>query len=362
MHRTVDIGSDNIARVAPRHHTVPQVYLRNFANAAGQVALVNRDDLTCCLVTAVRKACAEVGFYRLDPETLADNDGQPVDPEMIERHLSQFETTAAPGIHKLVTTGLKDLTRVDWYHLINFIALQTVRGPRFREDLAATGTQALRVHLGESVTDDMIRDWLSDRGDPATDADVAAFREGLLGANRPRLVPSQEVAIREGLSLALGALGERLASMEWSVIDAVAASVLTSDEPVCWWSPGNGPIGHATARVVWIPVNRKRILQLRDRTVEAASLGLPDQESEGGADEMVSFVNGLVATQATRWIVHHPDDSPLEGVTVGPRTAWADELVAVEETQAERREVWVHRRLPVQPQESATKSAGSEQD
>ncbi|ADB34789.1 hypothetical protein Kfla_5785 [Kribbella flavida DSM 17836] len=81
------------------------------------------------------KACAEVGFYRMDPQAFVLDDSPHFEPEVIEQHLSQFEHAAATGVHKLVQTGLADITNEDWYHLVNHIALQTVRGNRFREDL-----------------------------------------------------------------------------------------------------------------------------------------------------------------------------------------------------------------------------------
>lgn len=334
---------------------MPQFYLRNFANNADQVVLVDRDDLGRSHLTAVRKACAEVGFYRLDPDAFvrAEESGL-IDPEVIEQHLSQFERAAAPGIYKLVRTGLANLTQEDWYHLINFIALQTVRGNRFREDLNATGTQALRVHIGETVTDPQIRTWLEADGSSAATADVSAFREDLLGPQGPRLVATKETLIQESLKLALGGLGERLAdNMAWSVIDADRARVLTGDEPVCWWAPGDKPVGFASANVVWFPISRRRILQLHDKTVSPKSLGLADGATPSGRDNLVQFVNTQVAAQAHRWIVHHPDDRPLEDLAIGPRTAWGDELVSVEEDGDTRRELWIHRRLPVPPEQHA---------
>ena len=74
--------------MTPRHHTVPQFYLRNFANQDGQVLLVDRDALGRANLTTVKKACAEVGFYRVDPDAfvLGDDDQRP-DPEIIEQHL-----------------------------------------------------------------------------------------------------------------------------------------------------------------------------------------------------------------------------------------------------------------------------------
>jgi len=334
---------------------VPQFYLRNFANEVGQVLLVDRDDVSRTYMTAVRKACAEVGFYRMDPDVfVVERESERPDPEVIEHHLSQFERAAAPGIYKMVRTGLADLTQDDWYHLINFIALQSVRGNRFREDMEATGTQALRTYLGETVTDEQISVWLEERGEPLTPASISDFREDMLGPHRPRLIPATEVLIQDSIKLALGRLGERLAdNMDWSVIDADRASVLTSDEPVCWWAPGEDPIGYGSAHVVWLPVSRRRILQLRDNTVAPESLGLPDSATPAGRDDLVRFINSQVATDAHRWIVHHPDDRPLDDLVLGPRTAWGDELVSVEEEGSTRRELYIHRRLPVQPDNEA---------
>src|SRR4051794_23836798 len=113
---------ERIKQVAPRHHTVPQFYLRNFASEGGQVMLVDRDDLTRAHPTAVRKACAEVGFYRMDPDVfVVENENERPHPEVVERHLSQFERAAAPGVYKLVNSGLRDLTKDDWYHLVTFM-------------------------------------------------------------------------------------------------------------------------------------------------------------------------------------------------------------------------------------------------
>jgi hypothetical protein len=328
---------------------VPQFYLRNFGNESGQVVLVDRDDVSRAYPTTVRKACAEAGFYRMDPEAfVVEDDNERPDPEAIEKSLSQFERAAAPGMFKLVRTGLADLTKEDWYHLINFIALQSVRGNRFREDVEAAATQALRVYLGETVTDDQIAGWLEKDGEAVTVATIGDYREKMLGPNRPRLIPPREFHIKESMKLALGRLGEKLAdNMTWSIIEADEATVLTSDEPVCWWAPGDDPVGYGSAKVVWLPVSRHRVLQLHDNTVTPVHLGLPDTTSGNGRDDLVRLVNGQVATQAHRWIIHHPDDHPLDNLALGPRTAWGDELVSVEEDSTARRELYIHRRLPV---------------
>jgi hypothetical protein len=344
--------------MSARHHLVPQFYLRNFADGNQQLALVERDRPDRVIRSTVRKACAEVGFYRIETEVLArEEDRVNHDPEAVEHHLSQFEYAAARAVYKLLHTGLTDFTRDDWYHLINHIALQTVRGHRWREDFNAMATQQMRAHLGENVTDDKIRSWLRANGRPSAPDEVDAFRVQMLGPAGPRLIAPDAVMVQESIKFALGALGERLAdNMEWSLLLSDTVPVLTSDEPVCWWSPGEGPVGYATANIVWFPLNPQVVLQLRDRGFDYEALGLPSLATVAGRDEIVRVVNSHIAGQAHRWVIHHPDDHPLEELQMAPRTAWGDQLVSVTEDEGTRRELWVHRRLPEQQFRSATQS------
>ncbi|GAB3062778.1 MULTISPECIES: DUF4238 domain-containing protein [Micrococcales] len=334
--------------MSARHHLVPQFYLRNFANGNQQLALVDRARPDRAIRNAVRKACSEVGFYRIETDVLArEQDRIGHDPEVVEHHLSQFERAAAPAIYKLIRTGLSDFTKEDWYHLINHIALQTVRGHRWREDFNAAATHQMRLHLGQTVTDEQIRAWLRESDRPITDEEVSAFRVELLGPKGPRLVAPEAVMVQESLKLALSGLGERLADgMHWTLIRSDEAPVLTSDEPVCWWSPGDGPVGYATANVVWFPLSPRLILQLRDRDLDQRALGLPTIDTAAGRDDLIRLINGQVGGQAHRWIIHHPDDRPLDRLQLAPRTKWGDQLVSSTHEGSTRRELWYHRRLP----------------
>ncbi|MFZ2164123.1 MAG: DUF4238 domain-containing protein [Propionibacteriaceae bacterium] len=338
--------------MSARHHLVPQFYLRNFADASQQVVLVDLGRPERVIRSAIRKACAEVGFYRIETEVLSRKEDRAThDPEVIEHHLSQFERPAALAIGKLLSTGLTDLVEKDWFYLINHVALQTVRGHRWREDLNAATTLQMRIHLSQTITDERIRGWLAEAGRPSTADEVEAFRAEMLGPKGPKLVLPDVVMIQESIKLALGSLGERLAGMTLSLLTGDTVPVLTSDEPVCWWSPGDGPVGYATAKVVWLPLNPRVILQLRDHETDFDSLGLPPRTTAAGRDDLVRLINSEVAGQAHRWIIHHPDDQPLEGLRVPTRTAWGDQLINVTEDGDTRRELWVHRRLPEQQHE-----------
>lgn len=339
--------------VSPRHHTVPQLYLRNFADASEQVMLVSRDDLSLAHRSAINRAVAEVGFYRIETEDLArEEDKIGFDPEDVEAALSKLESAMAPTIQKLVEGLFATVDENDWYRLIQFTALQTVRGHRWRNDVIALITQSVRTQVLDDFDEEKARAALARQGKPSTAEDAAAFVEDLACSRFPRILPPQPVLVQESLKMALGdpetddrGLAQYLVGKKIEAVVPKSATALTSDEPVCWWSPGDGPVGYATARVVWLPLSPQLIVQFRDPTFDMAAHGLPDLRVGEAHDELVAFVNRAVASQAERWIVHHPDDAPIVGMVLPVREVWGDELVAVREDATTRRELYVHRRL-----------------
>lgn len=335
--------------MAPRHHTVPQLYLRGFANAAEQVTLVSRDDLGHSFRLAVRKAVSEVGFYRIETEDLAlEEDRVTHDPEAVEAALSTLESALAPVLERVIAQGFEGADDWVWYRLIQFTALQTVRGRRWRNDVAAAGTHAAQMMVLANLDEARLREWLQDEGRAADDDAVSAFVESLSSSAFPRLVPPQALLVQESLKMAFGdpatgkpGLERFLVGKKLDLIRTEHTAVLASDEPVCWWAPGDGPVGYASAQIVWVPLSPRVILQFSDRNFDADSSGLPTSP-----DSLAEFVNARVAAQGERWIVHHPDDTPLEGVSLPGREEWVNELVDVDESGDERRELYVRRRRP----------------
>ena len=335
--------------MAARHHTVPQHYLRNFADVSGHIRLVDRDDPTKSFNSTVKKAAAERGFYRIETGDLAlEIDRAHHNPEAVEAALSAIEGAVAPTIQKVVELGLTQLTDNDWYRLIQFATLQTVRGNRWRNDFAALATHSARTSLLAELDNEQIRTWLTEQRLPAGPEAIADFRDSLRSSRFPRVIPPQALLVQESLKMAFGnpdvgdiGLGRFLAEKKIELIRTSHTPVLTSDEPVCWWSPGQSPIGYATAQVVWVPLSPRLILQFREPTFDSAANGLP-----GTSDALASSVNRLVAAQAERWIMHHPGDNPLKGVQLPERGRWGDELVAVhEDTDGNRSETYLYRRF-----------------
>jgi len=319
--------------MSPRHHTVPRFYLRGFANAADQVTLVARDDPTQSFRRAVRMAASEVGFYRIETGDLAwEEDKLGYDPENVEAALSQLEGAIAPVVRTLTEGRSDDFDDEHWYRIVQFTALQTVRGHRWRNDLTALATLSVRTQILANLDDERAAQWLDDQGEPNGPEEVAAVRTMMAEEWFPRIVAPQAVMVQESLKMALGnpdtddrGLAQYLIGKKPELILPRETAVLTSDEPICWWSPGDAPIGYATAQVVWVPLSPKLILQFREPAFDLSQHGLPDYRIRSNHDPLAVEVNRRVASQAERWIIHHPDQNPLAALELPPRQEWGEE-------------------------------------
>jgi len=117
--------------------------------------------------------------------------------------------------------------------------------------------------------------------------------------------------VQESLKMALGnpddpqemGLGRYLADKAVELIRPDTVSVITGDEPVVWTADGVTAAPYAQARIVWVPLAPRLILQFRERGFDA---GLPTTP-----DALCTRVNSLVMAQAERWLVHHPEDVPV---------------------------------------------------
>ncbi|WP_236833588.1 DUF4238 domain-containing protein [Blastococcus sp. MG754427] len=326
----------------PRHHLVPQMYLRNFADERGLLRLVDRNDLSRSIPSSVNNACNEVGFYAWRPGLRADEVDDPsmLDPGHVEGLLSVFEGRAAAVIAQILQSGQPPETLEQRYDLVHFVALQAARGRRFREDLSQTATWAARQHLRETVTVDHVRHWLTEQGLPHGRSDIQAFLDRILGPDGPRLLPDTTFAIQQALRFALIDVAPRLWTGLWRIAEFAEPALLSSDEPVVPWHPDEEPVTVLTAPVVWLPLGRRHLLEIsHPSSVTTASY---DQDPIGP-----QLVNALVATQAERWILHHPEDRDLiNGTDVGVRTEWADEVLDTRVDGDLVRELRRLRRLP----------------
>jgi len=106
----------------PRHHLIPQFFLKRFANEQNQLLMVDGKSGKASM-THVKNAAVETGFYTIE------TDAGPSDE--VEEFLSKVESATAEALRTL-DGGTWPLLDRERGALASFIALQVVRGRDFR--------------------------------------------------------------------------------------------------------------------------------------------------------------------------------------------------------------------------------------
>ena len=190
-----------------RSHIVSRTYLRNFAEndmiamrlgSSGQARTIHIDD------AAVRKA-----FYRRTRP-----DGTEIDD--IEWSMSHLEGSVTPLLRGIESRW--PLSNEDKATLAEFVALQILRSPRWRE----WHNNALRNEIADLRH---TRGASMNLPRPATDAEIARF-EAASGTATARLTKMLEL-LPKVASIAAG--------MHWSLVRFDAPLLVTSDHPVDVW-------------------------------------------------------------------------------------------------------------------------------
>lgn len=328
-----------------RHHLVPQMYLRNFADDANRLTMVARNDLARALTVTVNNACNEVGFYTIPTEDIEPHARTGHDPEALEKTLSVLEGTAVPIIDKIVATktlpSLDDQTHQqgldapwDRYNLAFFVAIQLTRTWAFRRDLKELIDHSVQRRKEAFTTDKRVAKYLARQGMPTRPQDIQAFRERLIGPNGPKLDFGDSRTIQAAAYFAVEYGLPELFERTWRLRVFDDPVLLTSDAPVALRTAGPAGTltpGVANAEAIYWPIDRNHLL-----TFELPAGG-PDRVDLHANPGRARLVNQLVASQSERWIFHHPDDRPLDGLELRPRSELVEETVRVVEGPEEIR-------------------------
>lgn len=296
--------------MVPRHHLVPQMHLRRFATAKERIKMVRRDDLGRAHLSSVDSACAEVGFYALDPAAAREVDPDGHGSEVIEQVLGGIETAAAQTIRELLGGSFFPPHGEHRRILSLFIALGMTRGWRFRSQQDTLETMIARDFVDGQIHDDYIRFILRGTGRGASGEEVEQYKRRLREAGGDgRLAADKSSAIIDSIRIARDELSPRLSERTWRLLHFDEPCLLTSDNPVGLWSPDGQGSSEAVrdAAAVFFPLDRKTCLSLTQSGAEAVV--------RSGATR-ARQINAAVAREAVRWILHHPDDDPLNGLQV----------------------------------------------
>jgi hypothetical protein len=328
-----------MADEAKLHHTVPQFYLRGFADDAARITTVRLPGEKR-YTSRVKNTAAINRFYSID--------GHPKGADAFEKALSDLEGSAA-SILRMIERGTWPLSEEQRGALATFLVVQYLRGPDHRRTLEYLGGQMISLEAA-TIGRENVQDWVKDRYGLELDEDEAeAVWQQASQPGGPPVTISPVEHIKEILQTAQELL-KYVWCRPWTLIRFGRRSLITSDSPVGLVPrPGSGPgwgVGFLTAWGITFPLTRRLGLVMGD--VESlAKANVPMERVRAGKLDRVEpattrlamFINDVTVHSASEYLYHHPDDgaalpSPLPEPTltniVGPSPEALAQLFSID--------------------------------
>jgi hypothetical protein len=291
-----------------RHHYVPQLLLKGFADGADNVATMDRRN-SRSFVQPILTAAAENDY-----NTIRDADGSPSD--MAEKAMSQFEGAAAAAIDRMRGRGWLEGSD-ERSHVARLIALQYLRVPRQREFSSAIASTIAKLQIAGGGPA-AIRSEMESRGLQPTDDDVLAEWERIANFDSWDVEVPTEHHLAQNFSMVDEVAEILYAGFHWTVAHWTRRALLTSDHPVVLEAAPDHPewsgVGVATAGTILLAIGRRTALVLTHRAEleRAGKLDLPEGIALAGSFSLARDLNQRTALQARRWLYHHPDEVPSD--------------------------------------------------
>jgi len=300
MIRSVELAT------AKRHHTVPQFYLRGFADDERISTVRLPGDQR--FVQTVRKAASETNFYAVE----GHEDGA----DVFEKLLAALEGGAA-SVFAMIQGGRWPLPVEERTTLAHFVALQAVRGPDQRRNLEHVVSAVTRLEIGVGGRA-AVKDWVArNRGLAITDEESEKVWEQATRPEGPPIRVSPIVHIRQIADL-VDKLLPYVAGRPWALVRFKERSLITSDSPVglvphqdCAGWEG---VGFMTAWGITYPLTRKLGLLMSDPMVFADTVPVERVQAgeldhaQAGTTTLERFFNSMTTEAASEWLYHHPAD------------------------------------------------------
>jgi hypothetical protein len=300
-----------------RHHYVPEFYLRRFAARSSRKAtprlrrIEARVGPSSAITIGVHDAAVETDFYRIDTN----------DPRRVheaEHFIGAFERAAGYAFANLDRLGSDHFPDdIDREHLSLFMALQFVRGHDTGDFQTRFYTQTAQMIMRVAATaPDVVRNFLAEQGEDTSDEAVAKTAATFAkAAKTARVVPHKNETIQAVIRGPLDFM-PYFFKRRWILVRS-PIPLLTSDRPIVLLERQNPSdawrgIGLGTADMIVFVLDRRRALIMQHPEPGNAE-GIVDVEHHHAR-----WINTTVANRARRWIFHHPDDNPLEGIPFNP--------------------------------------------
>lgn len=297
-----------LSQVAKLHHTVPEFYLRGFANDVKRITTVRLPGVKQ-YTQVIGKTAATNHFYSID--------GHPKGADVFEKALSDMEGSAASVLHA-IDGGVWPLSEEQRGQLATFMATQHVRGPDRRRTVQYLAAQMIQLEV-QFTGQDNVKQWVKNRYGVEVDDDEAeeVWKQATQPGGPPISISTEEhIAhlVEDAAELVPYILGR-----PWTLVRFQRRSLFTCDSPV-GLVPAQGTqpwegVGFLTAGRITFPLTRKLGLIMGDIAplaeanvpVELVRAGKGDGIEEG-TTALAKFINRSTACSASEYVYHHPDD------------------------------------------------------
>lgn len=290
-----------------KHHYVPQFYLRHFANNRDQVRVVERTTPGKAYTCPVRDVASERFFYKLETGSGASLE--------LEKTLSEIESASRAALDELI--GQPFPPSAETRELIGFfVGLQWLRGRDQRDTYNHLADQFAKLILINQSKSSLRKHFRDAAGREPTDAEIEQLLKKLSATETYKVTPHQNEPIQQMLKMAPG-LGRIAAGRVWQILRFSEPCLITSDSPVvAWTNPKHlgGPYsrgGFGMCDEIRFP------LDMRHALIIAAEAPAGEIVRDGSLEQAKAF-NYSIAANSYRRIFHHPDMSPLEGMSLPP--------------------------------------------
>ncbi|WP_030276367.1 DUF4238 domain-containing protein [Streptomyces sp. NRRL B-24484] len=288
-----------------RHHTVPQLYLRRFADEAEQFIRVPVGGGERRPIGVVH-ATVQKDFYSFR------NAAGDLDDSM-EDFFGEIEAEAAKVLRLVVEQDQWPLPAGARVTLAHWIAAQLVRGPAARAVMAETLDFLTKIQIGIGGRPELRRHLERDAGGPVADEEVEEMWKEMTDFSSYSIdLPA--IDHLSSIPERIRTLAPLLLGRSWVLVRFERRALLTSDHPVALAAGPNATehtaVGVANAGAIILPLDRRAAIIMYD---PAPDFRLP------GTTRLARFINQHVAWSARAAVFHHPDDNPLDGIQLLPQ-------------------------------------------
>lgn len=294
-----------------RQHTVSRFYLKGFADNAGSIRRVSLPGEPS-IVLSTRDATVIKDFYTV---TLPDGSLS----DFFERAFSEIESSAAEALGRILA-GTWPIEGEARKAFATWVALQHLRSEDVRSSQGYMNAEMIRLIVGVSGKEALRSLIEASESRPISDEELDCEWRDITKPGGPDMTPDANQHARLLTSL-LPTTAAYLRDCHWTLFRFDRRSIATSDHPVTLAVAPDHPrwqgVGIATAELFLVPLSRRVALtiqpQRRFPQLPTWVERVPDFARKG-TTAIARSINQETAARARKYVYHHPDETPLEGL------------------------------------------------